>query len=305
MPDPQVHLIVFSKDRPLQLHGMLTSVFRHWQGAIRVDVLINAHPDYTKAYVEVYKELMASLGDRTERLTFEIEAAFDPERVFPASVLRILEQGDAPYVCFGCDDVVYTGPVDVPAIDRAFRDEPHLLGVSLRLGKNIDTDMFGRSMPQPAFAQPAPPAFEEYAWANAAGLRAQWRPAEATGDWGYPWEVLGTVYPTDYVRDTVAALVRSGQVQNPSTLEDAGWRRWAEHAGSRYLLQSFGRSRLVVPTVNVVQSVFGNGIVGPGGMDPAFLLDCWNRGLRLDVDRFRGMAPPSWRISDLYLRRAG
>ena len=294
MPDPAVHLVVFSKDRPLQLHGMLTSVFRHWRGDLTVDVLYRVDPASERAYSEVARE-------------FAGRALFWAEEVFAPDLENILECDGAgyPYVCFGCDDVVYTGPVEVAAIDRAFRDEPHLLGISLRLGKNIDTDMFGRPMPQPAFAQPAPPAFEEYAWANAAGLRAQWRPAEATGDWGYPWEVLGTVYPTDYVRATVAALVRGGQVQNPSTLEDAGWRRWAEHAGSRYLLQSFGRSRLVVPTVNVVQSVFGNGIVGPGGMDPAFLLDCWNRGLRLDVDRYRGMAPPSWRISDLYLRRAG
>ncbi len=291
MPDPQVHLIVFSKDRPLQLHGMLTSVFRHWQGDFKVSVLFRDEAEYAMAYAELWREF-------SERVDFYQEGSF-------AEQIAERVEDDAPYVCFGCDDVVYTGPVEVAAIDRAFRDEPHLLGISLRLGKNIDTDMFGRPMPQPAFAQPAPPAFEEYAWANAAGLRAQWRPAEATGDWGYPWEVLGTVYPTDYVRTTVAALVRGGQVQNPSTLEDAGWRRWAEHAGSRYLLQSFGRSRLVVPTVNVVQSVFGNGIVGPGGMDPAFLLDCWNRGLRLDVDRFRGMAPPSWRISDLYLKRAG
>lgn len=296
MPDPQVHLIVFSKDRPLQLHGMLTSVFRHWQGAFTVSAVVRMDNDHNRAYSEAMDEFSGRVTHWHEHPS---------EGNFERCLTGALERTDAPYVCFGCDDVVYTGPVDVPAIDRAFRDEPHLLGVSLRLGKNIDTDMFGRPMPQPAFAHPAPPAFEEYAWANAAGLRAQWRPAEASGDWGYPWEVLGTVYPTDYVRATVAALVRGGQVQNPSTLEDAGWRRWAEHAGNRYLLQSFGRSRLVVPTVNVVQSVFGNGIVGPGGMDPAFLLDCWNRGLRLDVDRFRGMAPPSWRISDLYLRRAG
>jgi hypothetical protein len=49
--------------------------------------------------------------------------------------------------------------------------------------------------------------------------------------------------------------------------------------------------------------VFGNGTVGPG-VSPEFLLECWNHGLRLDVERYRGMAPPSWRIGDLYLKGA-
>jgi hypothetical protein len=59
----------------------------------------------------------------------------------------------------------------------------------------------------------------------------------------------------------------------------------------------------VVPTVNLVQSVFGNGIVGAAGLDPAFLLDCWNRRLRMDVERYRGLPSGSWRVGDFHLLR--
>jgi hypothetical protein len=290
---PLIDWVVFSKDRPLQLDGYLRSRSRHATPGYLPNVLVRAEGEYEQAYSQLAGDFLA-------------QASFKREDDFAAALCGVLEHHiHAPYVCFGCDDVVFTGPVDADAIDLAFRAEPALLGFSLRLGKHTDTDMFGRPMPAPAFAHPAPPPFQEYAWVDAAEARVQWDAAASAGDWGYPWEVLGTVYPTDYVRDTVAALVRDGQVQNPSTLEDAGWRRWREFAGERHLMQSFARSRLVVPTVNVVQSVFGNGIVGPAGMDPAFLLDCWNRGLRLDVDRYRGMTPPSWRIPDLFLRRAG
>jgi hypothetical protein len=293
MPDPQVHLIVFSKDRPLQLHGMLTSVFRHWRGDFRVSVLVRETDLCAQAYYDLQRE-------------FRGQAAFGFEDDFGANLAAWVAAVDAPYLCFGCDDVVYTAPVDVAAIDYAFHAEPRLLGYSLRLGGNVDTDMFGRPMPPPpSFSYVHGPAFDEYAATRTSEVWRQWDAAEAVGDWGYPWEVLGTVYPTDYVRATVAALVRDGQVQNPSTLEDAGWRRWREHAGDRHRMQSFARSRLVVPTVNVVQSVFGNGIVGPAGMDAAFLLDCWNRGLRLDIDRYRGTTPPSWRVGDFFLRRDG
>lgn len=293
MPDPAVHLIVFSKDRPLQLHGMLTSVFRHWRGDLRVDVIARMRGPYTAAYEALWA-------------AFDARVAFWPEEDFPSDLETLLDgpgAKGAAYTCFGCDDVVYTAPVDVAAVGSAFRDEPALLGLSLRLGQNTEADMFGRPMAQPAFAHPTPPAFEEDAWADAAERRLQWDASAAAGDWGYPWEVLGTVYPTDYVRATVAALVARGQVQNPSTLEDAGWRRWRECAGERHLLQSFARSRLVVPTVNLVQSVFGNGIVGAAGLDPEFLLDCWNRGLRMDVERYRGLPSHSWRVGDFHLLR--
>jgi hypothetical protein len=268
---------------------MLTSVFRHWRGDLDVAVLAHGEALYDAAYEAVEAEF----ADRV-RFWQEVDFATD--------LLELIE--DAPYVCFGCDDVVYTLPVDMAEVDAAFRAHPDLLGYSLRLGKNTEADMFGRPLPQPVFFPTAAPRFDEYG-GDVVNDGLLWDARNGAGDWGYPWEVLGTVYPTDYVRATVRALVRDGQVQNPSTLEDAGWRRWMEHAGDRYVMRSYARSRLVVPTVNLVQSVFGNGIVGPAGMDPVFLLDCWNRGLRLDVDRYRGMTPPSWRVGDFFLRRDG
>jgi hypothetical protein len=288
MDESYVNLVVFSKDRPLQLHGMLTSVLHRWRGAVVVNVLARVQPPYADAYAEVEQEFAGS-------------ARFFREEDFATGVEALLS-GEAPYSCFGCDDVVYTLPVDVTEVDAAFQATPDLLGYSLRLGKNTEADMFGRPLPQPAFLPTAAPRFDEYG-GDVAEDGLLWDAAGAVGDWGYPWEVLGTVYPTEYVRATVRALVRDGQVQNPSTLEDAGWRRWREFAGERHLLRAYARSRLVVPTVNLVQDVFGNGIVGAAGLDPAFLLDCWNRRLRMDVERYRGKPSSSWRVGDFHLLR--
>ena len=292
MRDDAVNVIVFSKDRPLQLHGMLTSVFRYWRSDVRVGVLVREDDRTRSAYAAVEAEFSSG------PVRFLYESDFAP------ALIRLLVEATTPHVCFGCDDVVYTAPVDMAEIYHAFQATTDLLGYSLRLGKNTEADMFGRPLPQPVFFPAATPRFDEYG-GDVVNDGLLWDARNGAGDWGYPWEVLGTVYPTDYVRATVRALVRDGQVQNPSTLEDAGWRRWMEHAGDRYVMRSYARSRLVVPTVNLVQSVFGNGIVGPAGMDPVFLLDCWNRGLRLDVDRYRGMTPPSWRVGDFFLRRDG
>jgi hypothetical protein len=277
---PAVHLIVFSKDRPLQLHGMLTSVFRHWRGECRVSVVFRDDEPFVGAYEAVWAE-------------FDTRATFRPESDFAADLVALVDSNQ-PLTCFGCDDVVYVAPVHVPTVVRLF-SRPDLLGVSLRLGRHVTRDMFGRAMPQPPFVQEGP-----YDAAETSERWPYWRVDDgASGDWAYPWEVLGTVYPTAFVRRMVATLPFS----NPSLLEHHGSLAWRLHAEGRSLMCAYPRTRLVVPTVNLVQSEFGNGIVGPAGLEPAFLLDCWNRGLRLDTQRYQGVTPDSWRVGDFFLKR--
>jgi hypothetical protein len=158
--------------------------------------------------------------------------------------------------------------------------------------------MFGRELAQPAFL----PQWEEGGYYQTGGLVWDATAPTSAGDWGYPFEVLGTVYPTEFVRSLVDLLAEAGQAGSPSRLEHHGSTRWRE-VTDRRMLRAATSSRLVVPTVNLVQSEFPNGIVGGGGLDPAFLLECWNRGLRLDTQRLMGLTPPSWRIGDFPLRR--
>jgi hypothetical protein len=285
---PSVHVVVFSRARPLQLHGYLTSLYAQWrpEGAFRVSVLYRHEPPYDRAYEEVVAQFL--------------QVVFRPEADFGLDLLELLVlEEDAPLTCFGTDDAVYVLPVHVPLAERLFR-QPDLLGVSLRLGKNVTADMFGREQPQPAFLRDG-----HYDAAETSERWCYWRPEAdgSVGDWAYPWEVVGTVYPTRFVLAVVDALVREGACGSPSQLEDRGWRRWGQHTGRR-LMAAWPRSRLVVPTVNLVQGEFGNGIVGGTALSPEFLLDCWQRGLRLDTPRLRGLVPPSWRVGDFPLRRA-
>jgi hypothetical protein len=285
MPEPAVHLIVFSKDRPLQLHGYLCSVFRHWYGDLRVSVLLRPEAPYFTAYGQMMQEFGG--------------VHYQHERDFASDLLALVEDTDEPLLCFGCDDAVYVAPVLTGTLTDLFEERRDLLGVSLRLGQNVKRGMFGQPMPQPTFVpDPRGPTWE--APPRPGGLLWDATAPDAVGDWAYPWEVVGTVYRTPFVRRMVHHL----SFENPSTLEHAGSLVWREHAEGRTMLRAWHRSRLVLPTVNVVQSVFGNGIVGPAGLDPEFLLDCWDRGLRLDVQRFSQEPTDTWRTGDLYLRRA-
>lgn len=258
-----IQFIVFSRARPLQLHGYLTSLYAQCSGDFTVSVLVKVDEPYRQVYEEVLE-------------------AFQPvgvvEEIDFASDLAALLAFPAEYTCFGCDDVVFVAPFKVDELP------PSVLGMSLRLGVNVTRDMFGGVLPQPRFAQEWPE------W--------DFRADGSVGDWAYPWEVLGTVYRTEFAKEMVSAILPG----SPSQLEEHGSRIWKQHTDLRHMA-AYPTSRLVVPTVNVVQHEFPNGIKGAAPLSPEFLLDCWNQGLRLDTERYAGTAPDSWRIPEFYLTR--
>lgn len=287
---PAVHVVVFSKDRPLQLHGYLTSLFAQWQGAFKVTVLARM----TEPYASAYGHALTSGGGPITVMQ---------ETAFAADLRAIVEAVDAPLTCFGCDDAVFVHEVNTGVLAHRFGAQPRLLGVSLRLGETIERGMWGHAMAQPRFLN-APRQFEVFP-SLTADLEWDCTASGSAGDWAYPWDVVGTVYRTDFVRRVVEGLVANELVHNPSTLEHYGARWWHHHAEGATLMRAWHRPRLVLPTVNVVQSVFPNGVVGDDRLTPEFLLECWNRGLRLDTQRYAtAPQPDSWRTGDLYLRRA-
>ena len=258
-----IQVICFSKDRPLQLHGYLTSVFEYFPSDTRVKVLVQAQPQW---FADAYAQVEAEFP----------QVAWCHERDF-RNDLEWMVGGDAEYTVFGCDDVVYTRRVGVPEF------HPDWLCISLRLGRHVIRDMFGNPMPQPKW--------------DAGEL--SWSIYGSQGDWAYPWEVLGTIYKTQFAQRMVARI----GANSPSQLEARGALCWAEETDKRTMAY-FWDSRLVVPTVNLVQTEYPNGICGRVPLDVGFLLDSWNHGMRLDVDAYADSSPDSWRIPDFYLKRA-
>jgi hypothetical protein len=257
---PKLQVIVFSKNRPLQLHGYLSSLFLHCREDVAVKVLARTEPVWFQdAYAQVEHDFP--------------NVEWRHETDFRADLDDLI--GETPYTMFGCDDVAFTREW---AIEWAF-DRGDCLGLSLRLGQHITRDMFGNPMPPPS-------------------LWPYWSVEGAGGDWGYPWEVLGTVYRTDFVR----RMVQRVQANSPSQLEERGSRCWAQETPLR-TFAAWPESRIVVPTVNLVQSEFPNGICGTVPLDVGFLLECWNHNLRLDVARYAGMTPSSWRVPDFFMVR--
>lgn len=267
-----IQFVCFSRNRPLQLHGYLSSLFGMLEDPENVlaSVLVRCDPEYSAAYREVAQEFT--------------RVRFVEERSFHADLLSLL--CDRELTCFGCDDVVFVAPFAARVIRELF--DGRLFGCSLRLGRNVTRSMFSGPMTPP----PMLPAREPFLLWDLSG-------AHGCGDWGYSWELNGTVYPTAIVRAVVEDLAPA----SPNLLEAGGGGRWSSKTDRR-LMCAWPSARLVVPTVNVVQVDFANPILGAKALEPAFLLECWHRGLRLDVDALRRESYDCIHVAAFHLRRA-
>lgn len=265
----------------MQLHGYLTSLFACWHGEMSASVLMRRQSDYWDAYE----------GVRTD---FSRVGWWD-EETFAGDLQTIVNGTTADFLCFGVDDAVWVRNVSLSLIERTFAEHPDLLAYSLRLGRNIRSNLWAGEVPLPALKEWAGGSF---AWDVTA--------PDSRADWAYPWEVVGTIYRTDYVRRMVDLLIHQACCNSPSQLEYYGAQQWALcRANDERMMAAPWVSSVVLPVPNRVQQEHGNPLLGGPELPPAFLLDCWQRGLREDTERFGSRVNTQIHVPDFYLRRAG
>ncbi len=204
----------------------------------------------------LYKSTAHELRDGYEDLNREHpQTQFLEENDFAVQVLQWLDAVQTPLVLFGCDDVVYRQPADLNTVEQVLREHPSVLGFSLRLGLNIRyTHTRDNAIAPPAFISEKP------------ALRWRWNGADS--DWGYPFELNGTVYRVEWVRAILHLLekLRQGdprvEWRQPNFLESSANNLLRFAAQVPEELAAFPQSCLVVPTINQVQTIAWNHIMG-------------------------------------------
>lgn len=264
-----MQVICFSKDRPLQLHGYLTSLFHSYHGNLSVSVLARIDAPYTEAYAAVESEFP--------------KATFVREKSFADDLDGILSDVRDNFLAFGCDDALFVCPVTEESVEDAFDSYP-IMGLSMRLGVNITRNMFFGDVPSPIFT-------------GKAGI-ITWDILDSTLDWNYPWELDGTIYPSDFAK----AVIRYCRPTSPNLLEYAGSTIWQTFT-EKTRMAAFVRQRLIVPTINRVQEDFQNPVLGLP-ITTTHLLDCWNAGFRMDLQRFHDQPYNCVHVPNFYLTRA-
>ena len=245
-----VSFIIFSKDRALQLDGLLQSMLHHVTGTYSIHVLYCAS---NAAHAHAYRELTDSIQN-TDRIQWTKEADFKNDLV------RTLQSLKTESVCFLVDDIVFISPVDLDTLGgTTMRDGI----VSLRLGSKITFCYTKQKTMRSPKLNPInrQPNLLQFSW------------EDGNYDWAYPLSVDGHIFPSSEI--TVAAeflnyrapntFERALQILTPLYQKRPGY--------------CFDSPRMFNMPLNRVQNENDN---ISGEISPEHLLEKWQAGLTLD-----------------------
>lgn len=281
-----IQTIIFSKDRPLQLHATLSSYALHGagSGSVPVSIIYKAsNDDFARGYALVAEQLSTLLPiNWIQETSFKADLLLLLQQPQSASrrqrVWRFLTRRRAvprtDHVLFLVDDNLFVRPFCLNEIAEALAGHPDAIGFSLRLGRNT-TSCYSLQCDQPL------PAFD----LAAPGLRFHW--PRQVGDFGYPLEVSSSVYR---LADLIS-LLRRLPFNNPNRLEQ-GLAASSSLFTARFpSLLCFSESVAFCVPVNKVQSVFDN----RSGADQEYSSEALNAlfldGYHVDVMALRGFVP--------------
>lgn len=239
-------VIVFSKDRPMQLHGYLESIIRA-SGCREEQIYV------------LYKEVPPICYDKVINCFPQVK--WIPEENFGMQVQDLVEKAD-DYIVFGCDDVIFTDRFDLQKMETYLDENERIFGFSLRLGQNI---------------KPTPKKIKS------AGQIRSWIWTDNTGHYGYPWELDCTMYRK---KDVLGILQQIGKVGSPNYLESIPEENRAAYVKRPGMASYTGDSKAMVITVNRVQDTHPNQVDDSKATDVISLFIRYQyEGRKLDLGR--------------------
>ncbi|MEL4306298.1 hypothetical protein [Methanococcoides sp. LMO-2] len=256
--------IIFSMDRAIQLHALLSSYFEKVTPSVPVHVLYRASSNpHQKAYDSVF-------------------SLFDEKQIFPVSqkdkgsfkkqLITILESIKAEKVFFLVDDIIFIEDMDV--FDFA-KFDPRTTIISLRLGANLKRAYTLQKEQQlPPFISDIIQDSDKLCW--------KWEDGEL--DWAYPLSVDGNLFLTR----EIIALAKSINFNSPNTFE-SNLQKQLRYFKHRYGV-CYKKSKIINIPMNKVQDTNDN-IHGTIHQD--YLLNQWNHGMQIDYRALYGFVNES------------
>lgn len=255
-----VECIVFSKDRALQLHGLLATLQEKVAPAIPVHVLYTAS---SSPHQKAYDDVIDIFGTRNVHITPQKNA-----HSFKSDLMEILLRLTCDVLFFLVDDILFTEPVDLRDVLKFDLDE---FVPSLRMGRNL-TRCYVLQAPQSL------PHFLEHPSGDSDKIIWQWNKGEL--DWSYPLSVDGHFF----ARREAAAMAALTSFAAPNSFEDA-LQIFRPLFEKRFGV-GYNKSRIVNIPCNRVQTERSN---LAGSTHPDELLALWQKGYQIDFTKLSGI----------------
>ncbi len=247
-----INLVVFSRNRPLQLDAFLESFDKNTHGCKAISIIFKADtPDYRQGYMLTQQRYPA--------VRFLEQSA--AENDFKRLVLKAAEFENDGYIVFAVDDIIITRPVDFHKIIDLLKDN-QAEGFYLRLGTHI-TECYSqnRKTGVPDLHEVLPGVYS-------------WEFRKGQGDWGYPHSVDMVVYR----KKDIKPFFLKTYFNNPNILEGA----WACQNPHHQTGLCYEYACIVNCPLNIVQTTFKNR--HSNECLPEELLDLYLQGYKLDIE---------------------
>ncbi len=312
-----VNVIVFSKDRALQLEATLRSLLKYTSDLDPSSITVlykTSHPRYAAQYgtlSESYpqvnfvrenhfrKDLLNILFNQVSNFTVRLCLHYFAElNSFPIlgrhSIMELiirlfLKSGirggrlpfdnccDNMYWFLSVDDNLFYKPFRLSEVIYFLEKNPKAIGFSLRLGKNINF-CYMKNTPQ------HPPRFDRYNDGDI--LSFDWENSEH--DFGYPLEISSSVYRSALITSLMAGLYFT----TPNMLESkmAALKKWYSVRFQKLLCYSVS-----VSFCNPINKVQSDRPQNRGGQEEFYtieqLANLFDQGKRVDLDVLHDFVP--------------
>ena len=250
-----INTIVFSKDRAMQLHALLSSFFDTKIGECGIIVIYTASTNEHRAS---YEDLVKIFGSRVKFV--EHKNSSDFKNCLKLEV-EYLPKGK---LFFLVDDIIITEVIDYNLLSSLSLKN---IIFSLRMGDHLNYSyVVGVNQPLPMSLK-----IEDNL------LTWQW--SKCLLEWGYPLSVDGHIFNSD----EVLLWIQNFEFSSPSSFENS--LQIMNHIYNKKQGVSFKKSRLFNIPANKVQNEVAN---LHGNIHQDNLLRYWNDGLAIDHSKMRG-----------------
>jgi hypothetical protein len=251
-PEQTIDLIIFSFDRPLQLHTLLTSIKTYVTNLGSIFILCRAS---NKKYEQAYQEVHALFPD----VQFVMQSN-EPKRDFKPLLKQCFSATQGKYIMFATDDDLVKDYVDIKQCIEKL-EQTQAYGFYLRLGNHITYSYIQDIQLMIPSMQQLTNDIVIFSFKNGKSF------------WGYPHNVDMTIYKKSFVEKYVYDV----DYTSPNVFES----RWASKANLNVTGLCFKNSKILNIPLNLVQQDWNN--KNTAQYSPQELLDKWNMGLSIDI----------------------
>lgn len=248
--------ILFSLNRPIQVYATLESYFKYMKNPAHVYVIYGVSDD---KYLPAYEELIQCFADKPVTFIKEVE--------FRDTLIKVLESLKEGSMFFLVDDDIFTREYDMAEFAKF---DPLKEIISLRMAPYYKRS-YTMNVDQ------LPPKHLAPSKDHKGMLEWDWSHKESGNEWAYPMSVEMHLFDTQ----EITAMTKSLKFKAPNTYEGM-LMMYRSHVQKRKGL-CYEHQFLFNNPCNKVQTENDN---IAGNITPEFLLEQWNKGLKIDIEPF-------------------